>query len=451
MKHPVKSLITAIFILGSAFGASAQAMYFNSAKTEPVTDSEAIPADSVPMAVSDSLLEAQWLDSDDIFNQPLSLPNGFFMPPIYDTYRFLTPLDINTEVHSGNPAMRWIEDNEVLNRQMTEYRQNLFINHPELVRYNLAMLPEAPQKYEVTLNPADLSISVQEVLPEPEAPTLTGEELKRRHWIRAFTASLQFSQAYVSPNWYQGGTNNLNALGHLFYNVKLNEVFHPNLLFDTTVQYKVGMNNAPEDSIHSYNLTEDLFQINTTFGIKAANRWYYSFTGQFKTQLLNNYKVNSRDLKSAFMSPGELTLGVGMTYSYTDKPKTFTFNASLAPLSYNLKTCLSSRINPENYGIEATKKTKSKFGSTAEFSMSWKIAYNINYSARVFAFSDYESFYADWDNTLAFEIIRLLTTQIYAHLRYDTLTPYDEESGKWKKLQIKEIFSIGFAYKFSSI
>jgi hypothetical protein len=67
------------------------------------------------------------------------------------------------------------------------------------------------------------------------------------------------------------------------------------------------MNNAPDDSINAYNISEDVLQLNTTFGIRAVKRWYYSFTGQFKTQLLNSYTSNTRDLKSAFLSPGELT------------------------------------------------------------------------------------------------------------------------------------------------
>lgn len=108
-------------------------------------------------------------------------------------------------------------------------------------------------------------------------------------------------------------------------------------------------------------------------------------------------------------------------------------------------------MNPENYGIEVGHKTVSHFGSTGELKLSWRMARNILLTSRVFAFSDYESFQADWENTLAFEINRFLTTQIYCHARYDTRTPYDPDEEKWKKLQIKEIFSIGFAYKFSSL
>ncbi len=254
----------------------------------------------------------------------------------------------------------------------------------------------------------------------------------------------------MSPNWYQGGNNNLNTLANIYYNVKLNTEYHPNLLFETTAQYKLGMNNAPDDSIHNYNISDDLLQINTTFGIKAAKRWYYSFTGQFKTQVLNSYKKNSHDLNSSFLSPGELTAGIGMTYNYANAPKTFTFDASIAPLSYNLKTCISNRIDPTAYNIKEGRKTSHNFGSSAELRLFWKLAYNITFSSRIFAFTDYDSAQADWENTLSFDINRFLSTQVYVHMRYDSATPPCEDEN-WKKLQVKEILSIGFAYKFSSI
>lgn len=402
------------------------------------------------VSVSDSLLAAYSVDEEDVFDQPLALPSVVFMPAVYDHYHFFEPLTVSEQVYSGNPAMRWLEDLDVLNRRTLMLKQGLFFNNPELVRYNLASLPEPPAPYVMVVDPSDFSVSVKVQEEAPKDITISVEQVKKKHWIHTFNASLQFSQAYVSPNWYQGGNNALNALGNLFYHVKLNEAYHPNYLFETTAQYKLGINNAPDDEVHNYNISDDQFQINTTFGIKATKRWYYSFTGQFKTQLLNSYKSNSYDLSSAFMSPGELTAGIGMTYAYANAPQTVVFNASIAPISYNLITCINDKVDGSAWSIKPGHKTLSKFGSTVELNFTWKISYNILYKTRLFGFTDYESFRADWENTLAFEINKFLTTQIYAHLRYDTKTPPSEDHN-WKKLQVKEIFSIGFAYKFSSI
>ena len=92
----------------------------------------------------------------------------------------------------------------------------------------------------------------------------------------------------------------------------------------------------------------------------------------------------------------------------------------------------------------------SNYGSTTELKLFWKLAYNISFRSRLFSFSDYSQIQADWENTLMFDINRFLTTQIYAPMRYDS-RGVRAEGTKWKKLQIKEILSIGFAYKFSSI
>ncbi len=411
---------------------------------------DSVAIDTVRISVCDSLLMAYEYDELDLFAQPLALPDVFFMPAIYDSYDFFTPLKVGDNKHTGDEAMRWLEDYEVQSLQMRSLHHDLFYNHPELVRYNLSMLPEAPKQFQATVNPADFSITTVELKPEPTQPTMDVAKIGRRHWIREFTASLQFSQAYVSPNWYKGGTNNVNALGHLYYYVKLNQEYHPNLLFETTTQYKLGINNAPDDEYRSYNVSEDLFQVNTTFGLKAANRWYYSLTGQFKTQLVNSYNSNSNDLKSAFFAPGDLTLGVGMTYNYANKPKKLTFDASIAPLSYNLVMCFNDKINKGNFGIDEGKNTKSKFGSTYDLKATWQITYNISLRSRLFAFTDYESFQADWENTLQFVINQFLTTQIFMHARYDSATAKDADSD-WRNFQLKELFSIGFTYKFATI
>ncbi len=466
-------LATALTLLISTAGASAQAMYFNSATVRPETPVEQDDNDAsleshnrwlsnekrlnseILQAVADSTdtiqpCDSVWTPMDTVVSMK-PLPQYFFMPAVYDHYQFPDTALMMTKDYSGNDYLRWIEDDLATERRIKALKHSLFFSSPQLVRYNIDLLPEAPKQYHAVVNPEDHTIVIHEVADVSNiSTTLQTAEVKKRHWIRAFNASLQFSQAYVSPNWYQGGNNHLNMLANIFYNVKLNQEFHKNLLFEFTAQYKLGMNSTPDDDYHKYNISEDLFQLNTTFGLKAAKRWYYSLTAQFKTQMLNSYPTNSPDLKAAFMSPGELTAGIGMTYNYANAKKTFTFDASIAPVSYNLRVCTNSRIDPAAYDIKAGRKTTNKFGSSTELKLGWKISHNIVFNSRVFAFTDYNHAQIDWENTLAFEINRFLSTQIYVHARYDSSTPRLEDSD-WHTLQLKEIFSIGFTYKFSSL
>ncbi|MDE6121953.1 MAG: DUF3078 domain-containing protein, partial [Duncaniella dubosii] len=214
--------------------------------------------------------------------------------------------------------------------------------------------------------------------------------------------------------------------------------------------YKLGMNDAPNDSLRNYSISEDLFQFNLLAGYKASKYWYYSTNVSFKTQFLHNYKANTRDLKGAFLSPGELNVGVGMTYNYANSKKTFTLDASISPFSWNMKTCVNHRMDETSYGIKEGRKSVSQYGSNAEAKLLWVIRDNISLRSRVFVFTDYDYAYGDWENTLSFNINRFLSTQIYVHMRYDTSTP-DSDDADWRKFQLKEILSFGFAYKFSSI
>lgn len=63
-------------------------------------------------------------------------------------------------------------------------------------------------------------------------------------------------------------------------------------------------------------------------------------------------------MKAAFLSPADLTAGLGMTYNYTNKRKTFNLDISIAPLSYNLKVCTDATIDHTKFGINADKDTK---------------------------------------------------------------------------------------------
>lgn len=171
--------------------------------------------------------------------------------------------------------MNWADMAVMRDRRRQMLEQDFMIARPDLVPYNLDHMPRPPKEFVMEVDPTQAKITVSEFVRDQKEMEHVVEplHLKPIHWLKNFDASLQFSQAYVSPNWYQGGKSNLNMLAMLYYNVKLNQAYHPNLLFENTFQYKLGINNAPDDKVHDYSISDDLFQINTTFGVKAAKRW----------------------------------------------------------------------------------------------------------------------------------------------------------------------------------
>lgn len=406
-----------------------------------------IEQEEEPAPVKPELTIAEVDTTIDVSNN--MLPLSVYLPAVFRDYNLTLGHD-NLAVDTIGSNQGWISDVVSARRRSDRMLQNFMIGNPDMVKYNIATLPEAPKYFQAKIDPSsakiifeEINIAATEAVSEVSAP-----EVKKRHWLHDFTGLVQFSQAYNSPNWYQGGNNNLNMIINGVWNVKLNPAFHPNLLFENTVAYKLALNSAPDDSLRNYSISEDLLQINSKFGVKARKNWYYSVTMQFKTQLLNNYRTNTRDLTAAFLSPSELNIGLGMTYSSVGKR--YNFNASIAPLSYNLKTCTNSRINPAAFGIESGKHTASQMGSNIDCKLVWNMSHNIVFTSRLTAFTDYKYLQSDWENTLAFTINRFLSTQLYAHLRYDSNGATYGDT-RWRKWQVKEILSFGFSYKIGTV
>ena len=375
---------------------------------------------------------------------------------VFDYYLIGDTLSLDTPLPSASlfpsDAFNWLDDGAISSQLLRQTRQRYMVAYPEQVRYNERLLPEPPRKFRAEVDPltARLVFYEDSVAQTPPTPQNMTVEVKKRHWMRVFDGLLQFSQSYISPNWYQGGTNNLTLLLNLNYNVKLNQAYHPNLLLEANVSYKFSITAAPKGSLRPYNISEDLLQLNGKAGIKAWHNWFYSLTGQFKTQFFNNYEPDSDVCKAAFLSPAELNLGLGMSWSHDDKKHRISMTASISPLSWNMRACLNDRVDPTTFGIPEGKKVLHDIGSNAEFNFAWQITYNISYVTRIFLFTNYKSLQGDWENTLSFNINKFLSTQLFVHLRYDSLTPKVEGS-KWHRWQLRELLSFGLSYNFSTL
>lgn len=349
----------------------------------------------------------------------------------------------------GTPAMpAWMLNALTAERIHDDLAYNLMIRRPETIDYaywDLPVPPSLPDDAESFRNRV-ASTNVDTAA----GATLLGSRLDfdRINWIHNAYGGVQFSQAYLSPNWYQGGANSLALLINAGWDVSLNQIFHPNLLLTSSVSYKLGLNSTPEDEYHKYSISQDIFQWNFKAGVKAWQRWFYSFTAQFKTQLFNQYPSNSKERTSSFLTPGDLNLGLGMTYNFVNKPKTLKFDVSISPLSYNLKTKIDGKfLNQNLFNVPAGKKYDNEYGSTAEMTMTWNLRSNIVYKTRLFLFTDYSYFQGDWENTLSFNFNKFLSTQIFWHIRYDSST---DSAPHWKHWMMKEILSFGFSYAFST-
>lgn len=375
--------------------------------------------------------------------------NSLFLPIIFKE-QMSTPLQ-HISLPDNNPFKpkeltvddQWLQKESQSEKTRNMAQNYVIVNYPKMIRYNLDNLPEVPKQYMIENDPVKHILSIKEK-PLVIKKDVGKENIKLKRWIVNFQSSVQFSQVYVSENWYQGGTSNVNLLSDQQFSVKYNDPKEQRILFENLIQWRLNINSAPEDTLRSIRISEDLFQINSKFGLKAYNNWYYTATLNFKTQFFTSYTANTNDKSASFLSPAELNLGLGMSYQYKNEKKLFETSVSLSPLSYNLQFVIDDDMNPSNFGIKSGK-SMNQYGSSFEGRIKWEFYHNMVWTCRLFYFTNYEHVQGDWENTFDFILNRFFSTRLFVHLRYDDALALNKDLGHF---QLKELLSFGFNYKF---
>lgn len=378
--------------------------------------------------------------------------NPIFLPIIFTSYQNQEVKGLSIpEKQTGYNRLpplgsdQWLEDVIALNGIADDARFNMIVTSPQSIKYDREKLPDVPEPKKLKSNRLKNLLTVEPDKLEIDQSQIKKEEVKLKNWISGFQSSIQFSQVHISDNWYQGGESNLNIVSNQVYNLKYDD--YKRVLFENTIQWKLGLNNAPDDTVRSIRVNEDLFQINSKFGYKANKKykWYYSLTLLFKTQLLSSYKANSDEKQAEFLSPGELNLGLGMSYQYDNDPRKLHISVVPSPLSYNLKFVARDKyIDPQWFGIEKGK-TQNQYGSSFETTLKWEFLWNMHWNSRFFYFTNYDRIQIDFENSFDFVLNRYFSTRLFVHLRYDDRQPKKERN---TYLQLKELLSFGFNYRF---
>lgn len=409
---------------------------------------DTLPADTSAVSAQDSI-SITAADSAACAYDAVELPQILFVTPVYTPYEILDTASVASfKPTNGHQAMKWLERERKMNRFAKQLRQRHAISHPDDVPYNLKDLPEPPKQEKVVVHDPSMAVVSAEIVATTGNAGVKAVEITKQHWQNKLGVNLQFSQAYISPNWYQGGNSSLNLIADFLYNTNLNTQFHPNLLFENSFQWRTALASSPDDQYRAYSITENRLQINSKFGYRASKKWYYTITGLFKTPVFNSYKSNSETMTASFLSPGELNIGVGMTFSTKALKDKFEFNATISPLSYNLKTVINKEVSETQHGLKEGTKSLSSYGSSVELTWNWEICYNVRWRSRMFGSTNYEYFQADWQNSFMFTINKFLTANLNVDMRYDTSAMPLEDS-KWHKFQLKELISLGFTYTLS--
>ena len=324
---------------------------------------------------------------------------------------------------------------------------SLYMRRPDLVQNTESALRKVGSLRDDVNQEMTQQVELAEkVAPLPELPDEVAPlELvvkKPNFWKFKFDGNLQFLQNYVSDNWHKGGESNYSAVG--IATIELNYNDKDRVTFDNKLETKLGIQTSPSDTVHKFKTSNDLLRLTSKFGLQAHKRWYYTLQLLAYTQFARGYKANDPKVYSDFMSPFNLNVGLGMEYKVETKNKKLTGSLNFLPLSFNFIYVDREDLASRN-GIKGDHHTRENFGSSFTADLKWKLAEQILWKTRFYAFTSYDRALLEWENQLELKVTKYISANLFLYPRFDDANERDDDLGYF---QFQEWSSIGLTYTF---
>jgi hypothetical protein len=277
-----------------------------------------------------------------------------------------------------------------------------------------------------------------------DADTLQG-------WHKEGVFSLNMSQSSFT-HWAAGGQNSvaLNGLINLSANLVKGKSAWDNTL---TVGYGKMLQKGSE---LGWVKTDDRIDLQSKYGRKASELWYWSALMSFKTQMDAGYNYpNTVDKISDLMSPAYLIFSLGMDYK--PKPELSLF---LSPVTSKNTIVLDDYLSSIGaFGVDPGSKFRPELGAYVNIAFKKDdLLKNVNFMTKLDLFSNYlknpQNIDVSWETLIILKVNEFISATVNTHLLYDDdiLVKVDEgsegEAVMGKRAQFKEVIGVGFTYKF---
>ena len=363
-------------------------------------------------------------------------------------YRLFSPLTFYHNVASHQLNINSDDPDEV-SQAIDQALMHVYLNRPDLVAVTETERQEAGTlRQDIMETPVMQTVEmVEQAAPMPEVPEAEPVEVvveKPNFWKYKGDGYLQFMQNYVSGNWYKGGESNQAAVGSL--TLEANYDNKSKWKWDNKLEMKLGFQTSPSDTLHKFKTNEDLIRYTGKIGLQAANRWYYTLQMLAYTQFYHGVKSNNEKIFSDFMSPFNLSVGLGMDYKVEAFNKKLTGTINMSPLAVNYRYVDRTDL-AQSFGVKTDRHTHSltDFGSQLTASLTWQLNDVVVWKTRLYGFSSYHRSELEWENTFTLKVSKYISANLFLFPRFDDSGKKDDDLGY---LQFKEYSSIGFSYGF---
>ncbi|MEA4974810.1 MAG: DUF3078 domain-containing protein [Paludibacter sp.] len=312
--------------------------------------------------------------------------------------------------------------------------------NPHLIAYKIHDLPDVTDfiNFELNAKPIDETVLLDRNIFKYDHQKLYIEKIKRNPWTTKSNALLQFSQNYISKNWYQGGSDNISILGLL--NGTFNYDDKKNIQWDNFAEWRMGFNSVDGDTLRLLNTNDDILRATSKLGIKAGGNWFYSGSVDFSTHFFHSYKaINSNVMKAKFLTPVRFNVNVGLDYKYKKL-----FSLMFSPISYKFIYANDTLlVDQKSFGIPKGENILSQVGSSFRAQLSYSPVRELQIDSKLSFYTNYEKFEIDWEIVGNFKFNRFLSTRLSLNPRYDNTVLTDERA----MIQFKQLLTFGLSYK----
>ena len=278
-------------------------------------------------------------------------------------------------------------------------------------------------------------------------------------WKKGGVFAVNIAQTSLK-NWAAGGQNSVavNGMFSVFANLTKGKSRWDNLL---DIGYGILKQGRGTDPMK----TDDKIDFLSKYGQEAFKKFYYAALLNFKTQMAPGYNYPNDSVKiSNLFAPAYLLIALGMDY----KPNGY-FSAFLAPFTAKFTFINDQLLSDAGaFGVTPGKKKKSEFGGYIRVIYSKndfknEILKNVSFTTKIDLFSNYldnpQNIDINWENLVAMNVNKYISVSLNTVLIYDDniLINVDRNSDgdvsgpediPGKRVQFKEIFGVGFSYKF---
>ncbi|HNW48709.1 MAG: DUF3078 domain-containing protein [Bacteroidales bacterium] len=284
-----------------------------------------------------------------------------------------------------------------------------------------------------------LNLTSQFSIPDLKKP----EEAKKSNWKSGALLQMGFSQMSLT-NWAAGGYSSvaLNAYVNTFKTYEAGDMFWENRL-----QLAWGFINSFGEN---FKKSDDKIIFDSKYGYRAWKKVFFSTAFNFRSQFSNsfNYPVSTgKTLVSGPFSPAYFSLGIGLDY----KPVR-AVSVNFSPLTSNLVVVTKETLRTK-YGNRIDQPAKLELGAQLKVDYKQQLSKDVAVASTLILFSDFlgkpQNIKVNWDLFVDTKINKYFSANIRTNLIYDDniLIP-DKNSVLGKRVQFKEILSIGFSHTF---